>query len=47
MSWSEARRLCLHLCMTTHTGMEFWLGCRVGELMDYAEEVAKMLPGVD
>lgn len=30
--------------MTTHTGMEFWLGCSPAELLDFADDVAALRP---
>lgn len=29
----------VHLAMTTHTGIDFWMGCTLGELEEFATEV--------
>ena len=33
----------VQLAMTTHTGIDFWMGCTVGELVEFATEVGDVM----
>lgn len=43
MSWPQARRVCLDLCMSTHTGMDYWLDLEIEELLEHQKDVDKLI----